>query len=70
MRGADWSAYKEEVEKNVPGNYEAKNINKLAKILSRIIRKAANKHVGKKKVSDNSKCYLTEEVKEEISKRN
>ena len=32
--------------------------------------KAAGKHIGKKKVNENTKSYLTQEVKEEIKKRN
>ena len=70
LRDADWKSYREEVDKNIPRNYERKNINKIARILTRIIRTAANKHVGKKKVTDNSKCYLTEEIRVEIKKRN
>ena len=70
LKDADWASYRIDVERNIPRNYRWKNINKIEKRLRKTIAKAANKHVGKKKVTENNKCYLTEEIKAEIKKRN
>ena len=70
LREADWTKFREEVESNVPVNYKKKNTNKLEKILRKTILKAANKHICKKKVTEKTKCYMTEDVKKEIKERN
>jgi len=71
LKDANWASFRTEVERNIPSNYEKKmNVNKLEKKLRRAILKAAGKHIGKKKITENTKSYLTQEVKEEIKKRN
>ena len=70
LKDADWASYREEIERNIPRNYKKRNVNKVEKLFRRVILKAANKHIGKKKVTDNSKCYLTQEVRDQITIRN
>ena len=70
LKDADWEKFREEVENNIPVNYKKKNINKIEKLLRKNIIKAANKHIRKKKITDDTKSYLTEEIKAEIRKRN
>ena len=67
---ADWESFAQDVDNNLPTNYQKKNINKLEKILRKNILKAANKHVGKKKSSPQNKCWMTEEIKKAIQERN
>ena len=69
LKDADWDSYRREVERSIPLHYKRKNINKVEKRL-RKVNQAANKHIGKKKVTDDNKCYLTTEVKEAIRRRN
>ena len=70
LKEADWTSYKREVERNIPRHYKRKNLRKIEERLRKTILKAANKHIGKKKVTDDNKCYMSKEVKEEIKKRN
>ena len=70
LKDADWEKFRNEVENNIPKNYKKKNINKIEKLLRKNIIKAANKHIRKKKVTENTKSYLTEEIKLEIRNRN
>lgn len=70
LKKADWEKFAEMVEENIPRHYAAKNLNKVEKLLRKAIVKAANKHIKKKKITPNVKCYLTKEVKESIKKRN
>ena len=60
MKYADWVKYREEVDRTIPRHYKKKNINKVEKKLRKAILKAANKHVRKKKIMDNNKCYMSE----------
>ena len=46
------------------------NTNKLEKKLTKVIIKAANKNVGKKKVTTQNKCWMTDPIKEAIHERN
>ena len=70
LKEANWDSYRKEIEKSIPLHYGRKNINKVEKKLRKIIIKSANKHITKKKVTVNNKCYLTDEIKKEIKKRN
>ena len=70
LKDGDWAKFTEAVEQKIPANYAKKNINKMEKILRKAITKAANKYIRKKKVTENTKCYLTEEIRAEIKKRN
>ena len=67
---ADWDKYAQEIDNNLPKKYRRKNINKLEKILRKNILKAADKHIGKKKCSPQNKCWMTDEIKEAIHRRN
>ena len=67
---AEWTKFAEQIDKDLPKNYHRKNVDKLEKILRKSILKAANKHVRKKKCSTSNKCWMTDEIKEAISKRN
>jgi len=69
FKKADWKTYQkttEEEARSVKGG----TIKKMEKALRSIILKAANKHIGKKKVTESSKPWLTQEIKDEIQKRN
>ena len=71
LKSANWTGFRAEIERNIPDNYERRmNVNKLEKKPRKIILKAAGKHIGKKKITENTKSYLTPEVKEEIKRRN
>ena len=71
LKDANWTSFSAEVDSHIPSNYATKtNVNKLEKKLRKIILKAAGRHIGKKKITENTKSYLTQEVKEEIKKRN
>jgi ribonuclease HI len=70
LKEANWASYTEDVEKNIPRNYQAKSGRKLEKILSKAMISAANKHVRKKKIGNNTKPYLSKELKEAIKERN
>ena len=67
---ADWESYTQEIENKLPEQYTRKNINKLEKILRKAITKAAQKHIGVKKVDNRAKPWMTEEIKVEIKNRN
>ena len=70
FKKADWNAFTEEVEKNIPKNYSKKSTNKMEKILRKIITKAANIHVKKKKINNKTNPSLSPEITEAIKKRN
>ena len=70
LKKADWTKFREDVDNEIPVRYKKKNINKVEKLLRKAILKSANRHIGKKKVTGSTKCYMTEEIKAEIKKRN
>ena len=71
LKDARWNEFREEVERNVPAYYHRKTTtNKLEMTLRKTIIKAANKHIGKKKVNNKSRAWMTKEIKEAISRRN
>ena len=45
-------------------------VDKMEEALRKVIKKAANKYIGKKKVTSDSKPWLTPEIRAEITKRN
>jgi hypothetical protein len=67
MEGAEFA---EEIEDHIPSKYLGKNINKLEKKMRKTITEAANKHVGKKKISQTTKPWLTPDIKDVIKKIN
>ena len=68
MKDGEWTKFTCEVEKTIPVNYRKKDINKVEKLLRKTIIKAANKYIKKKKITEKTKSYLTEDIKEEIKK--
>ena len=70
MREANWSKFTAEIENKIPSRYEGRDLNVLEKSLRRIIKKAAHKHVGKKKIAQRNRTIMTPEIKEAIEKRN
>ena len=66
---ADYNKYREQVEDNIPENYERKGLKKLEKILRKSITKAANTHIGKKEIRPDSKPAFSTEVKKKIRER-
>ena len=71
LKEARWPEFREEVEKNIPTYYHRKKTTlKLEKTLRKIIIKAANKHIGKKKVNNKSRAWMTKDIKEAIGQRN
>ena len=67
---ANWSKFAEDVDRRLPKIYKRKNINKLEKRLRKAIIKAANTHVGKKRVDNKKRTTTTPEIKEAIKIRN
>ena len=71
LKEARWPEFREEVEKNIPAYYHrTKTTQKLEKTLRKIIIAAANKHIGKKKVNNKSRAWMTKDIKEARSQRN
>ena len=66
---ANFKEFSEQVERDLPKEYERKNINKLEQILRKTIIKAANKNVKKKEITKDSKPMMSQEVKEKIKER-
>ena len=58
------------MESSIPKEYAKMKINKLERKLRKAMLEAAKKHVGKKKVTLNSKPWMTDEIKEAIRERN
>ena len=70
LRNGDFEEFKEQVEKELPNNYNKKSTEKLEKILRKTINKAARKHIKKKKVNPRSMNIMTEEISNLIKERN
>lgn len=67
---AKWEDYRREIEESIPTNYRKTKANKLEKRFRKLVLAAARKHVGKKKVTDKAKCWMTADIKEAIKRRN
>ena len=70
LKEANLEQFSQQVEDELPENYERKNTHKLEKILRKTITAAVNQHVKIKEVSMNSKPVLDAELKEKIKERN
>ena len=70
IKNADWEKLREQVEKEIPTNYQAKNINKVEKKFRKIVTGAANQHIGTKTNKRDSKPGYSKTVKEVIKERN
>ena len=67
---ADWEKFTNEIEQKIPQNFKRMSVNKLEKKLRKTILKSAKDHIGKKKITQHTKAWLTPEIKESIKKRN
>ena len=67
---ADWQGFTNLLEDQIPNNAKKKSFNKIEKLLRKSTTKAAEKHLGTKKVSNITKPWLTDEIKDEIKRRN
>ena len=70
LSSADWAKYSAEIEDKIPKEYATMKVNKLERKLRKAMQAAAKKHIGKKKITENTKPWLTEEIKEAIKNRN
>ena len=70
LASADWDKYSQDVEDAIPKNYNKMSINKLEKKLRKSMTNSANKNIGKKKVTTQTKPWMTDQIKESINKRN
>ena len=70
LSSADWDKYSEEVESIIPKEYSKMKINKLERKLRKAMLAASKKHIGKKKITENTKPWLTDDIKEAIRNRN
>ena len=66
----NWEKFRQRIEKEIPSSYEDKNVNQLEKVLRDTILRSAKKHIGKKKINNQTRMDMGEEVKQEAAKRN
>ena len=59
-----------QVEDKVPNDYKEMDIEKHEEKTREIIIEAANRHIGKKKITTENKAWLTPEIREAIKERN
>ena len=67
---ADWQGFVNLLEDQIPNNAKKKSFNKIEKLLRKSTTKATEKHIDTKKVSNRTKPWLTDEIKDEIKRRN
>lgn len=60
---ADWGKFTAQVEDKIPNEYEHQAIEEHEKKIREIIIDAANRHIGKKKITTKNKAWLTPEIK-------
>ena len=70
LASADWENYMQDVEDAIPKTYDQSSINKLEKKLRKAMISSANKNIGKKKITMKSKPWMTNEIRDAITKRN
>ena len=70
LKNANWEALKQQVDDELPKDYERKNIQKVEKALRKIITAAANQHIGNKSNKRAGKPGYSKTVKESIAERN
>ena len=66
----DWDSYAKQVETNFPKYYPSDSIHKFEKKVRKTIIGAARQFIGKKKVTQDNKCWFTPPIKEAIKERN
>jgi len=69
FKNAKWDQFTDEVERTLDESCDS-SAEKMERELSSKIVKAANLHVGKKKISESNKPWMTEEIKKAITERN
>ena len=70
LKDAKWADFTADVERRIPQNYQAKSVRKIERLLRRAIITSANKFVRKKRVNNNTKPHMTEELRKAIKERN
>ena len=66
----DWNKYTDQIEKEMPEDYDGWSIQKLEKTFRETILSAARKHIKKKKINAKTRIDLGEDIKQEASHRN
>ena len=69
LKGADWEKFTASTERGAVNIVDG-SVSEMEDQVQKCITEAANKHVGKKKVTTNTKPWLSEEIKENIKQRN
>ena len=69
LKKADWTKYTEMIESNIPSIIST-SPSKLEEDFRRVVTKAANKYVVKKKKANKPKPFMTDEIKQSIRQRN
>ena len=69
LENADFTKFKKQIEDELPTNYERKNLKQLEKILRKTIMKAANTHVRKKRITQNSRPGYSKKVTQMMEER-
>ena len=69
FKNAKWDQFTSEVERTLDESCDS-SAEKMERELNSKIVKAANLHVGKKKISENNKPWMTDEIKDAITERN
>ena len=70
LSDADWENFAVDVEKNLPKNPDKLDINRLEKKFRKSILKSAKKNIGRKKIDQKTKSWMTADIKEAIKARN
>ena len=73
LKGARWDEFSTEIEEKMPDpnrNRKKKSLHKLERFFRKTVLQAAKSKIGKKKIDNNTKPYMTTEIKEKIKERN
>ena len=70
MKDADWENFEKDIEQAIPSKYHTKDVNKLEKKFRKLITTSATKNIGKCKISNQTKPWMTTEIKDAIKARN
>ena len=67
---ADWTLFTNELEDSMPKYLPSDSTHDMEKKLRKAVIKAANRRIGKKKITQDSKCWFTPEINQAIKTRN
>ena len=72
LKNANWEGFTTMIDNKLKGgkDFRQKNVDKLERILRETMTKAANKHIGRKKVDTTKKAITSPEIKTAIKERN